>query len=151
MANTAWTNKTNNNVGRVTMLFDLALAGAAQGYTPVIDAIKVRTKSTTPGENGSNGQNVGFWFLASAVTGTNLDIALYGAKTIGGTKYLLVDTVVTDITDTTPAIGILDMQAYPAPYYYISVTGDNAETGNTLRIDVTGDLGGNQVSALLVS
>jgi hypothetical protein len=146
MAHTAWANKTGNDLGRVEMTFDLAVAGAAQGFSPVIDAIKVRSKSLAKGDKGSNGQYVAFSFNASAVTGTNLDIALYGAKKVGGNKALLLDALVADITATGKVTGIIDIQAYPASYYYISVTGDNAETGNTLAIEITGDLGGNQVS-----
>jgi len=120
------------------MLFDLAVAGAAQGYSPVIDVIKVRSKRL------SNGQYVSFSFNASAVTGTNLDIALYGSDTVGGSKFLLLDALVADITDTTMVAGVIDIQAYPASFYWISVTGDNAEVGNTLTIKISGDLNGSQ-------
>lgn len=141
MAHTAWVKRTSNGMGRVQMTFDLAVAGASQGFSPVIDEIKVRTKSLELGKGGSNGQYVAFSFNASAVTGTNLDIALYGSETEAGTtKYLLLDALVADITANGQVVGIIDIQAYPAPYYFISVTGDNAETGNTLAIKVHGDL-----------
>ena len=141
MAHGAWTNKTANDLGRLYMLFDLAVAGAAQGYSPVINGIKVRLG----GKNQPLNQYISFSFNASAVTGTNLDIALYGADDSAGTaKYLLLDALVADITATGKVTGIIDIKAYPAPFYFISVTGDNAETGNTLRIDVSGNINGSQ-------
>ena len=134
MAHSVWSEDTNNDLGKVTMLFDLAVAGAAQGFSPVIDEIKVRSKTK------SNGQYVSFSFNASAVTGADLDIALYGCDNDAGTdKYLLLDAIVADITATGKVTGIIDIQAYPAPFYFISVTGAHAETGNTLRIDISGD------------
>lgn len=144
MASTEWVNKTSNDLGRVQQVFDLAIAGAAQGYTAVINAIKVRSKSLVAGLLGSNGQYISFSFNASAVTGTNLDIALYGADTVDGDKFLLLDALVADITATGKVTGIIDIQQYPAAFYFISVTGDNAEVGNTLAISISGDLGGSQ-------
>ena len=147
MASTAWVNRTSNLLGRIQQTFDLALAGAGQGYTTVINAIKVRSKSLVIGERGSNGHYVSFSVNASAVTGTNLDIALYGADNSAGTdKYLLKDVLVADITATGKVTGIIDIQQYPAPFYFLSITGDNAETGNTLAIVISGDLGGSQSS-----
>jgi hypothetical protein len=148
MASTAWVNKTSNEMGRIQQTFDLAIAGASQGFTTVINAIKVRSKNLVGGlmeALGSNGQYISFGFNASAVTGTNLDIALYGCDNSAGTdKYLLLDALVPDITATGKVVGIIDIQQYPAPFYFISVTGDNAETGNTLAITISGDLGGSQ-------
>ncbi len=145
MASTVWVNRTSNLLGRVQQTFDLAIAGAAQGFTTVINAIKVRSKSLVIGESGSNGQYVSFSFNASAVTGTNLDIALYGCDNAAGNDmYLLLDPLVADITATGKITAILDIQAYPAPFYFISVTGDNAEVGNTLAISISGDLGDSQ-------
>lgn len=150
MANTKWSNKTGNDLGRVEMVFDLAIAGASQGFSPVIDAIKVRSKAQDKNNtNGSNGQFVAFSFeVPAGIAGTNIDIALYGAKKSGGTKSLLLDALVADITtgDTVKYTGIIDVQQYPASFYYISVTGDNVETGKLLNIEITGDLGGSQVS-----
>ena len=145
MASTAWVNKTSNEMGRIQQTFDLAIAGAGQGFTTVLSAIIARTKSLVIGLGGSNGQYISFGFNASAVTGTNLDIALYGCDNSAGVdKYLLLDALVADIVATGKVVGIIDIQQYPAPFYFISVTGDNAETGNTLAITVSGDLGGSQ-------
>jgi hypothetical protein len=74
----------------------------------------------------------------SAVSGTNLDIKLYGSDTAAGTtKYLLLDAVVADLTaDDTAIAGVVDLNAYPAPYYFISWTADGDESANTMQIDV---------------
>jgi hypothetical protein len=77
-------------------------------------------------------QYVSFGFNASAVTGTNLDIALYGAYESGGTKFLLLDAVVADITATGLVFGVVDINAYPAPYYYLGWTSDDDESANTI-------------------
>jgi hypothetical protein len=145
MASTEWVNKTSNDLGRVQQVFDLAIAGAAQGFTSVIKAIKVRSKSLVIGDGGSNGQYVSFSFTPSAVTGTNLDIALYGADTIDGDKSLLLADIVAVLeNDGVRITGIIDVQQYPSAFYFISVTGDNAETGNTMLIAISGDMGGSQ-------
>ena len=80
---------------------------------------------------------LGYHFVASAVTGTNLDIALMGAHSSGGTKILLLDAVVADITDNTPVIAFKDINLYPMPYYYIRIITDGDETSNTLTITIT--------------
>lgn len=105
---------------------------ATTEYSAVMDFLKARADGTN--------QYVTFAFKASAVTGTNLDIALYGANTSGGTKFLLKDAVVADITDATKAAGVIDLNAYPAPYYYIAWTSDADESSNTIRVDVYGDV-----------
>lgn len=72
--------------------------------------------------------------------GTNLDFALYGAWTEGGTKFLLVDTIIADMTAVGTSAGVVDLNAYPAPYYYVSVTTDNTETG-TLDLHIAAQNG----------
>ena len=140
MASTIWVNRTSNKFGRIQQTFDLAIAGAAQGFTTVINAIKIRQGMNRPAT-----QLVTFTFDATAVTGDNLDIALYGSNDAAGTdKFLLLDAVVADITATGIAIAVVDMQLYPAPFYFISVTGNDAEVGNTLAITISGDLNGSQ-------
>ena len=140
MASTIWVNRTSNKFGRIQQTFDLAIAGAAQGFTTVINAIKIRQGMNRPAT-----QLVTFTFDATAVTGDNLDIALYGSNDAAGTdKFLLLDAVVADITATGIVIAVVDMQLYPAPFYFISVTGNDAEVGNTLAITISGDINGSQ-------
>ena len=90
---------------------------------------------------------------ASAVSGSNLDISLYGTWEAGGSKVTLVsDTLVTDIAATGNNVDILDLNAYPMPYYYIGWTADADESANTITLTcivdednvsmVSGDFGG---------
>ena len=76
-------------------------------------------------------------FNASAVSGTNLDIALYGSDTEAGTtKFLLKDAVVADITATGTVAGQVDLNAYPAAYYFLAWTADADESANTIAVKV---------------
>jgi hypothetical protein len=72
---------------------------------------------------------------ASAVSGTNLDISLHGTWEAGGSKVTLVsDALVADITATGNNVDILDLNAYPMPYYYIGWTADADESANTITL-----------------
>jgi len=107
-------------------------ASATIGYSTVID------------DFGPNLDNNNRWisasFNASAVTGTNLDIALYGASSDGGTKFLLKDAVVADITATGTVAGLIDLNAYPAAFYYLAWTADADESANTIAVKVMGSV-----------
>jgi hypothetical protein len=107
-------------------------ASATIGYSTVID------------DFGPNLDNNNRWisasFNASAVTGTNLDIALYGASSDGGTKFLLKDAVVADITATGTVAGLIDLNAYPAAFYYLAWTADVDESANTITVKVMGSV-----------
>ena len=127
----AWTAKTQNGMGYYTESSTLP-SSATTGYSAVINKIKPRLDGTN--------QYVYFTFQASAISGTNLDIALYGAMTSGGTKFLLKDAVVADITTTAKAAGSIDVNAYPAPYYYIQWTADANESANTITVEFYGDM-----------
>lgn len=75
----------------------------------------------------------------SAVSGTNLDIALYGSTDRDGTtKVLLVDAIVADITATGWVFGQVDLNAYPFPYYFIAWTPDADESANTIQVLIAG-------------
>lgn len=123
----AWARRTKNDLGTQYEVSTLP-ASATQEFTSVINFLKPRNDGTL--------QYVSFAFAASAVTGTNLDIALYGATTSGGTKFLLKDIIVADITDTTKAVGTIDLNAYPAHYYYIAWTSDADESANTITVEI---------------
>ena len=78
---------------------------------------------------------VAFRVKVSAVSGTNFDIAIYGAWTSGGTKFLLKDAVVADLTsDATAVTGVIDVNAGIglAPYIYVAWTADVNESANTI-------------------
>lgn len=104
-------------------------SSATTEYSSVIDFIKWRYK-------GNQSEYATFVINASAVTGTNLDIALYGANESGGTKYLLKDALVADITATGANAGVIDVKAYPAPYYYVAWTSDVDESANTIQVSI---------------
>ena len=135
----AFVNRTANDYGRV--FEQLTLVDTATVYSSVISAIKVKS-----GKNSPDKQYVTFTFQASGVAGTDLDIALMGSDTLAGTKFLLKDAIVADILTgvTTRVAGVLDMQAYPASFYWIRVITDADESGNTLDINISGDLNGSQ-------
>ena len=131
----ALVNKTQNGMGYLYESKTLP-SSATVGYSSEINAIKPKLDGSV--------QNVGFALKASAVSGTNLDIALYGAMKSGGTKFLLKDAVVADITTSAKAIGYVDVNQYPAPFYYIGWTADANESANTIELEVVGNLNGSQ-------
>jgi hypothetical protein len=76
----------------------------------------------------------------SAITGTNVDIALYGSSDSAGTdKYLLVDAPVADLAKSGSVYdqaGVIDLKAYTAPYYFIGWTSDADEHLNTITVTI---------------
>ena len=126
----AWT-KTNlrNKQAHDTETYTLP-ASAVAGYSSVIDWVNV---------DRSNDHNwVSLKFHPTAITGTNLDIALYGSDTLAGTtKYLLKDAIVADLTaDDTVVCGNIDFNLYPSPYYFLAWTADVNESANTIAVSV---------------
>ena len=120
-----WSKKTPNGDWIVASELATTLpSSATTEYGSVIDWIFPSNKLTN--------KYVYFGFNASAVSGTDLDIALYGAMTPTGTKVLLKDIVVADITATGLAIGQIDLNAYPYPYYFLAWTSDADESANTI-------------------
>jgi len=115
------------NMAHATEIYTLP-GSATTEYSSEIDFLEPQLKN--------NNYYVSFSFNASAVSGTNLDIALYGASTSGGTKSLLKDAVVADITATGRATGVIDLNAYPANYYYLAWTSDADESANTITVDI---------------
>ena len=102
-------------------------ASATIGYSTEIDFLKF--------DSSLANKKVAIVLNASAVSGTNLDISLYGTWEAGGSKVTLVsDTLVTDITATGNNVDILDLNAYPMPYYYIGWTADADESANTITL-----------------
>lgn len=104
-------------------------SSATTEYSSEIDFLKPNLKN--------NNYYVTFGANASAVSGTNIDIALYGADVSGGTKYLLKDALVADITATGRVSAVVDLNQYPAPYYYIAHTSDVDESANTIDYFIT--------------
>lgn len=118
----------NVGIGLLTETYTLP-SSATTEYSSVISKPLVKRDK----EN----RYVSFTFNASAVSGTNLDIALYGSTTEAGTsKYLLKDAVVADITATGEVAGQVDVNAYPAPFYFLAWTSDANESANTITVKV---------------
>ncbi len=75
----------------------------------------------------------------SAVSGGNLDIALYGSTDRDGTtKVLLVDAIVPDMAATGWVFGQVDLNAYPYPFYWIAWLADANESANTIQVQIAG-------------
>jgi len=126
----AWTEQGANRMFYATETYTLP-SSATTEYSSVI-------KKLRPDFSKLN-KYVVFAFNASAVSGTNLDIALYGSTDSAGTsKFLLKDAVVADITATGIVAGIVDLNAYPAPYYFLAWTSDADESANTIAVDIMG-------------
>ena len=126
----AWLDKTRNGMGCKEEAAVTLPASAVIGYSSVIDFLK-------PRNDGTN-QYVTIVLTPTAVTGTNLDISLLGAMTSGGDKFTLLDAPVADLTaDATAVAGVIDINAYPAPFYYIGWTADVNESANTITVQIT--------------
>lgn len=89
-----------------------------------------------PIDSDRNNRWISVLCSCSAVTGTNIDIAIYGAMTETGTKFLLKDAVVADVTNGVAQGAVLDINAYPAPYYFIQYTADADESANTMTTSI---------------
>ena len=130
----AWTPIDTNettNVGGYTSGAITLPSSATIGYTPVIEFLGIR-KDTEK-------KYVTIVATASAVSGTNVDLSLYGSLTATGEKFLLLDlnSIVADITNSAKTkAGVLDINAYPAPYYYLAHTTDADESANTITYSV---------------
>jgi hypothetical protein len=115
------------NIAVATETYTLP-ASATTEYSSAIDFV---------GPNlDNNNRWVAFGFNASAVSGTNLDIGLYVAATEAGTKTLVKDAVVADITATGKATGLVDLNAYPGAFYFLGWTSDTDESANTIAVEV---------------
>lgn len=73
--------------------------------------------------------------IADAVSGSNVDASLLGTYGSGGTKAILKDAPFADLTNAAKvAAGAVDLNAYPAPYYYIGLLSDANETANKVDL-----------------
>ena len=128
----AWKHSTIGSFGdRVSV--DSALAAPASAiavYTPEIDFIPLSKHPT---------RFISILCLGTGtVTSTHVEVALYGSATPGGTKFLLADNIVTALTNSVKVQGaVLDLNLYPAPYYYISFTSDGDDTTSTALVYTT--------------
>lgn len=125
-----WAKKTVNGM----LVATCTVTGVASGtaYTPEIDFISY---------GSNNNRYIGITCVASAVSGTNLDVSLLGSSAQGtadaSMEYTHVsDALVADITNAAKTkSAIVDFNLYPTPYYKIGFLVDSSEVANT--IDVT--------------
>lgn len=128
----AWTKSSHAGILKLSESKTLP-SSATVGYSSVIDPdIHVAPNF------GKNNRYVTFTFNPSAVSGTNLDIALYACDSDGSNAVLLKDAVVSDITATGEVAGVVDLNAYPAQYYKLGWTADADESSNTITVKVYG-------------
>ena len=76
----------------------------------------------------------------SAISGTNVDVALFGSYTETGTKYELLDGVVADLTKSSTLYDTrasVNLKLYPMPYYFIGHTADADEDANNISYYIT--------------
>lgn len=124
----AWTPDTQNDVPQYKEL-TIALGDTTTTYSSEIDFIRPCLDQ----------EHMWVAFIAhpTAITHTNLDVCLYGTWTTGGTKVTLKDAIIADLTaDDTPVVGLVDMNLYPCPYYYVGFLSDGDEAANTVALRI---------------
>ena len=126
----AWSKTSANGFSVYTEEITLP-SSATTEYSSEIDFLAPNPKTTN--------RNVIVVANASAVSGTNLDISLQGGwvtGTAGGSMVQLVDGFIGDISATGNNIDILDLNAYPSPYYRIAHLSDADESANTITYTI---------------
>lgn len=125
----SWKQSSPNGLGTISETYTLP-SSAVREYSSIIDGFKPRFKHAN--------RYVMIGLNPSAVSGGDLDIALYGSLTRDGDKVELVDAIVADMGSTGWVFGQVDLNAYPFPYYWIAWTADTDESANTIQVAVTG-------------
>lgn len=128
----AWTKTSVNGMLVATETVTGVASGTA--YTSDMDFIPF-------GKN--NNHYIGIACVASAVSGTDLDVSLLGSSTAGtagaSMEYTHVsDALVADITNAAKTkSAVVDFNLYPTPYYKIGFLVDASETANTVAVTIT--------------
>lgn len=124
----AWSNPTSSRDNFVTYWSETSISLPSSATTAYSSAITFLKRDLCVER-----QYIHILAVASAVTGTNVDIGLYGSFTETGTKYLLADAIIADVTnsdkDKSAAFAIWQ---YPMPFYFIGHTTDTDESANTI-------------------
>lgn len=127
----AWTKKSANGMLIATETVTLVASGTA--YTSDIDFIPF-------GKN--NNHYIGIACVASAVSGTNLDVSLLGSATaaVAGASMAFThvsDALVADITNSAKTkTAAVDFNLYPTPYFKVGFLVDADESANTVAITI---------------
>jgi hypothetical protein len=129
----AWVRTTVNRMAVATEAAAALPASATTEYSSVITFLPILRRA-------NEHEYATISATVSTVTGTNVDIGLYGSVTAAGTvKFLLLDAPIADFTTGASAVtkcGTIDLKAYPAPYYFIGWTADANESANTIALTV---------------
>jgi len=80
-------------------------------------------------------RNLAISAIKSNAMATDLIVELYGALSAGGTKVLLKTDIITGLTNARKS-GIVDLNAYPFPYYYIAVKSSGVNNNGDVTVDV---------------
>mgnify|MGYP001496358118 CR=1 FL=1 len=122
----AWGKRTTGNFGDLVITTIITNSTtAANTFTPVIGFADYSNKAV---------RKITIFVEATTLTGTNLDFSLYGSDTEdGAVKYLLLDAPVADLTTGVAGVGIVDLNLYPAPFYFIGVLPDTDESAASHR------------------
>lgn len=129
----AWTKKTVNGMVVATETVTLA-ASATYAFTSEIDFIHF--------PDVQQNKYVTLTCVASAVSGTNVDVSLHGystSGTAGAAANQLVDAPgsIGDVTNAAKTKqASFDIMAYPAPYYKIGLLCDADESANTMAVTI---------------
>lgn len=129
----SWSKTTVNGMLVATETVTLAGAAGAYAFTSEIDFIPMGDLAN---------KYVTLTCVASAVTGTNVDVSLHGYSTkgtSGGSNNQLVDAPgsIGDITNSAKTKqASFDIKPYPAPYYRIGFLSDANESANTVTVTI---------------
>lgn len=125
----SWTPKSANGMAFYKEEDITLPSSAATEYSSAIDFVGP--------DHGSENRWVTFRATPTTIDGTNIDIALYGAESEDGTKTLLKDAIIADLTaDDTAVAGVVDLNLYPAPYYFIGHLPDQDESDSTITYEI---------------
>jgi len=125
----SWTNTSGN--GMVIEAETITPPASSTVYTSEIDFLKM--------DPTKESKNVTFVGVMDDDAVGEVGIDLYGAFETGGTKFLLKSDVFTAFaigaTAQNMRAGVVDLNDYPAPYYYLGTTTVATETGDaTLQV-----------------
>jgi len=124
----SWSKKTEN--GMFIAEETVTLADTSTAYTSEIDFIK-------PSNNGFEKEYFTVVTDPSANPATTLDVNLVGVDESGGTKFTLKSTLVTQYNGgNAVAAAVIDMKAYPAPYYYIALVSGGNDSSATCNVKI---------------
>ena len=121
----AWTKKTVNGMGVYTETVTLGTTGSV--YTSKIDFLNLGIHAN---------KYVTLSGYCATVSGTNVDVALYGSMN-DSTYIQALDAPIADITTGTTKGATVDFKAYPYPYYKLGFLVDTDESANNVVVTIT--------------